>query len=169
MKKIFWLGAIALLWIYGSAFMSLGDRGVISYLDTWERYSLEGDADGICKLMHDELEFSIDDRTTPGRPLDMQGGKAQLCDYYAQVVPAMKHIVSGMTVRREDVEVKRDWLHPWTVEVSYNEQRSVSIVGIPMQVKTVGEDRLTLVKTLTDGVKIKALDAKTRMARSEAI
>lgn len=169
MKKIFWIVAVALAWIYGSGYTSLGPRGAMSHLDEWEQLSLNGDADGICEMMHEELEFSIDDRTTPGRPLDMQGGKAELCDYYAQVVPAMKHIVSGMNVRRDDVEVKRDWLHPWTAEVSYTEQRSVSMAGIQMQVNTVGEDRLTLVKTLTDGVKIKTLHAKTRMTGSDAI
>jgi hypothetical protein len=71
-------------------------------------------------------------------------------------------IVSGMNVTREDVEVKREWLRPWTAEVSYTEQRSVSMSSIQMQVNTVGEDRVTLVKTLTGGVKIKALHAKTR-------
>lgn len=90
-------------------------------------------------------------------------------DYYAQVVPGMKHIVSGMTVRRDDVEVTRGWLHPWTAEVSYTEHRSVSMAGIRVKVNTVGEDRLTLVKTLSGGVKIKALHAKTRMTRPDAI
>lgn len=164
MKKLFWIAFIAIAWIYGSGFMSLGPRGAMDYLNTWEQYSLKGDADGICDMMHEELEFSIDDRTTPGRPVDMQGGKAELCDYYAAVVPAMKHIVSGMDVTREDVEVKRDWLHPWTAEVSYTERRSVSMAAIRMKVDTIGEDRITLVKTLTDGIKIKTLHAKTRMA-----
>ena len=81
----------------------------------------------------------------------------------------MKHVVSGMSVTRDDVEVSRDWLHPWTAEVSYTEQRSVSMAGIQMQVNTVGEDRLTLVKTLTGGVKIKALHAKTRMSRPDTL
>jgi hypothetical protein len=168
MKKILWIVTIALVWIYGSGFMSLGERGAMDYLNEWEEYSLNGDADAICQMMHEDLEFSIDDRSTPGQPLDMQGGKVELCNYYASVVPAMKHIVSGMNVTREDVEVKRDWLHPWTAEVSYTEQRSVSMSAIQMQVNTVGEDRLTLVKTLTGGVKIKALHAKTRMAGSRS-
>ncbi|GFE81235.1 hypothetical protein GCM10011487_32350 [Steroidobacter agaridevorans] len=166
MKKLFWVVTIALAWIYGSGFMSLGPRGAMNYLDEWEQLSLNGDADGICEMMHEDLEFSIDDRTTPGRPLDMEGGKEDLCDYYAQVVPAMKLVVSGMNVRRDDVEVSRDWLHPWTAEVSYTEQRSVTMAGIQMKVHTVGEDRVTLVKTLTDGVKIKALHAKTRMTHA---
>jgi hypothetical protein len=166
MKKLFWLAVIALAWIYGSGFVSLGDAGSMKYLNKWEEYSLRGDADSICALLHEELEFSIDDRTTPGRPLDMQGGKTELCDYYAAVVPAMKHVVSSMNVTRENVEVKRDWLHPWTAEVSYTEQRSVSMAAVQMQVNTTGEDSLTLVKTLSGGVKIKRLHAKTRMAQS---
>jgi hypothetical protein len=141
----------------------------LTILNEWEQHSLNGDAERICDMMHEELTFSIDDRTTPGRPIDMQGGKAELCDYYATVVPAMKHIVSGMNVTREDVEVQRDWLHPWTAEVSYTEQRSVSMAAVQMQVNTVGEDKVTLVKTLTGGIKIKALHAKTRMAGADAI
>jgi len=166
MKKLFWIAALALVWVYGSGFMSLGERGAMGYLNEWEQYSLNGDAESICGMMHEQMEFSIDDRTTPGQPIDMQGGKAELCDYYAKVVPAMKHIVSDMSVTREDVEVKRDWLHPWTAEVAYTEHRSVSMSVIQMQVNTVGEDKITLVKTLTDGVKIKSLHAKTRMAGS---
>lgn len=166
MKKVFWIMTIALAWIYGSGFVSLGARGSMEYLNQWERYSLNGDADSICAMMHEELEFSIDDRSTPGRPLAMQGGKAELCEYYASVVPAMKHIVSNMNVTREDVEIERDWLHPWTAQVSYTERRSVSMAAIRMQVNTTGEDRFTLVKTLTGGVKIKALRAKTRMTDS---
>src|SRR5687767_8140415 len=107
MKKLFWLAMVALAWIYGSGFVSLSDAGSMKYLNKWEEYSLRGDADSICALLHEELEFSIDDRTTPGRPLDMQGGKTELCDYYAAVVPAMKHVVSSMNVTRENVEVKR--------------------------------------------------------------
>lgn len=169
MRKLLWIVIIAVVWIYGSGFMSLGPRGAMDYLNKWEQHSLNGDAERICDMMHEELQFSIDDRTTPGRPIDMQGGKAELCDYYATVVPAMKHIVSGMNVTREDVEVQRDWLHPWTAEVSYTEQRSVSMAAVRMQVNTVGEDRVTLVKTLTGGIKIKALHAKTRMAGADAI
>ena len=167
MKKIFWTVALALAWSYGSGFMSLGPRGAMSYLDEWEQLSLNGDADGICEMMHEDLEFSIDDRSMPGQPLDMEGGKAELCDYYAQVVPAMKFVVNGMSVRRDDVEVSRDWLHPWTAEVSYTERRSISMAGT--KVHTVGEDSLTLVKTLTGGVKIKSLHAQTRMTRPEGI
>lgn len=169
MRKLLWIAIVAIVGIYGSGYMSLGPRGAMDYLNEWEQHSLNGDAQKICDMMHEELEFSIDDRTTPGRPIDMQGGKAELCDYYATVVPAMKHIVSGMNVTREDVEVKRDWLHPWTAEVSYTEQRSVSMAAVRMQVNTVGEDNVTLVKTLTGGIKIKALHAKTRMAGADAI
>ena len=168
MKKLVWIVMLGLLWIYGAGYFSLSERGAMRYLDSWERHSLDGDAAGICELMHDDLTFSIDDRSTPGHPIDMSGGKAELCDYYSQVVPAMKHIVSGMQVTREDVDVKRDWLHPWTVEVSYTEQRSVSMTAVQMQVNTVGEDKLTLVKTLTGGVKIKSLRAKTRMAQTSS-
>jgi len=168
MKKLVWIVMLGLLWIYGAGYFSLSERGAMRYLDSWERHSLDGDAAGICELMHDDLTFSIDDRSTPGHPIDMSGGKAELCDYYSQVVPAMKHIVSGMQVTREDVDVKRDWLHPWTVEVSYTEQRSVSMTAVQMQVNTVGEDKLTLVKTLRGGVKIKSLRAKTRMAQTSS-
>ena len=165
MKKLLWAAALALGWIYGSGFLSLGESGSLKFLNEWEQSSLSGDADALCAMLHDDLEFSIDDRSTPGQPLELAGGKAELCDYYSKVVPAMKHIVTGMNVTRNDMSVQREWLHPWTADVSYVEERTVSMSAIRMNITTTGQDRITLVKTLTDGVKIKSLHAKTRAAR----
>jgi hypothetical protein len=165
MKKLFWIAVAALCWIYGSGFMSLGESGAVKYLNKWEELSLNGDAGALCEMMHEDLEFTIDDRSTPGQPLNLAGGKAELCDYFSQVVPAMKHIVSGMNVTRNDMTVQRAWSHPWTAEVTYVELRTVSMSAINMNVTTTGEDQITLVKTLTGGVKIKSLHAKTRIAR----
>jgi hypothetical protein len=47
--------------------------------------------------------------------------------------------------------------------VSYTERRSISLANGAMQINTVGEDTLTLVKTF-DGVKIKRLVATAKLA-----
>ena len=166
MKKLFWLLVLALIWVYGSGFVSLGESGAIRFLNNWEQLSMDGDADAVCDLMHDDLEVSMDDRSSGGRPVRFEGGKKEFCEYSQQAIPALKLLLSSMQVTREDIEVKRDWLHPWTADVRYTERRSMSMPAAGLQLNTIGEDSLTLVKTF-GGVKILRLDAKTWAERSE--
>ena len=49
-----------------------------------------------------------------------------------------------MNVDYTDVNAKRDWLHPWTGEISYLENRSFSILGANVTLRTVSHDEITL-------------------------
>ncbi len=64
-----------------------------------------------------------------------------------------------MNVSFEDVSVKRDWLHPWTSEVSYTEHRTLSIPSIQQNFHTISEDEIVLVQTFS-GVKLRKLDPR---------
>ena len=65
----------------------------------------------------------------------------------------------SMDVKRNDFKVKRSWLHPWTVQVSYKEDRTTTMSKLHVSLHTQSEDELTLVQTF-QGVKLRAL--KTR-------
>jgi hypothetical protein len=161
MKKVFWLAAIALLFVYGSGFTTFSVGGVMRYLNEYEQMSMDGNGQDACDRLHEDLEVSIDDYST-GRRMHMEGGKAEFCEYIKETAPAFKLVLSSMNVVREDVEVKHGWSHPWTAEVSYTERRSISMARGAMQINTMGDDRITLVKTF-DGVKIKRLVAVTKL------
>lgn len=165
MKKLFWLLAIVLIGVYGSGYAGLGEGGAIRFLNRWEELSVDGDAEAVCDLMHEDLQVSLDDRSG-GRPVQLQGGKEEFCAYARQAISAMKLVMSSMNVTRENIEVKREWLHPWTADLSYTERRALSMAGGAVQMSVIGEDRLTLVKTF-GGVKIRRLQSTTRRGQGE--
>ena len=64
-----------------------------------------------------------------------------------------------MRVEFNDVTVKRNWLHPWTSEVSYIEDRTLTIRGANVRISTTSDDVITLVQTFS-GVKLRKLKAE---------
>ena len=111
--------------------------------------------------MHEDLKVSIDDFSS-GRRMRMEGGKADTCEYIKQTAPAFKLVLSAMNVVREVIEVKHEWTHPWTAEVSYTVRRSMSMARGAMQNNAIGDDQVTLVNTL-GGVNIRRLVAVTKL------
>jgi hypothetical protein len=162
LNKIIWLAALALVFVYGSGFTSFSLGGVMGYLNEYEQLSMDGSGDAACAQLHSDIEFSIDDYSS-GRRVHSEGGKEELCAEIKKAAPAFKLVLTSMNVIREEVVVKHGWLHPWTADVSYTERRSISLANGAMQINTVGEDTLTLVKTF-DGVKIKRLVATAKLA-----
>ena len=72
-------------------------------------------------------------------------------------------IPHNMNVQWNDVEVTRSWLHPWTSEVSYTEDRALSIPGTNVQIRTTSENTMKLVMTFS-GVKMRAIDSEIWVA-----
>ena len=83
----------------------------------------------------------------------MSGGKEELCDLTHDAVEALNMLPHTMRVEFNDVTVKRDWLHPWTSEISYTEDRSLTIRGANVRLSTTSDDVITLVQTFS-GVKL---------------
>ena len=67
-------------------------------------------------------------------------------------------------VKRDDFTVRRSWLHPWTAEVSYFEERTTRMSRVNVTLKTESDDQWTLVNTF-GGVKVMRLTSKTRLAQ----
>ncbi len=162
MKRIITLALLALVSAYGIGLVTLGESGAMRFVTRMESHMSEGDADAVCAMLHDDLEVDIVDHSTEGGQ-DTNGGKAELCELTRVVVTALGKLPHDMNVRFDEVSVKRDWLHPWTSEVSYVENRSLTIQGANVTLKTVSEDTVTLVQTLT-GVKLRKLKAEVFLA-----
>lgn len=156
MKKVVVLVLLAVVAVFVTGRVSLGESGAMRFVQQMEQHMNEGDADAVCAMLHDELEITILDSNLPGGALE--GGKDELCAQTHLVVKALRALPHTMNVTFEDVEVERRWLHPWTSTVHYTEDRKLSIRGSGVTVRTISEDSLTLVQTF-GGVKLRKLTA----------
>lgn len=161
MKKILWIAVLAAAYIYIAGYYSLSEAGANRFLNAMETASQKGDAQAICDMLADNVEVSIQDRSTRA-PVSMNGGKEQLCEMLKKTMPMQATLVASTQVRRDDLKVERGWLHAWTANVSYTEHRTITLERAGMTVRTVSEDKLTLVKTLTRVV-IKRIEASIRI------
>lgn len=162
MKKILSALLVAIVAIYGFGFVTLSETGSNRFLDELETLSMTGRGEEYCARLHEDLKVSIRDHSADP-PADFDGGREDFCGY---VTYAMKGIeILGVTtnVTREDFTVMRSWLHPWTVQVSYHEDRTTHMSKAGTTLHTVGDDRLTLVQTF-DGVKLLSLESKVEPA-----
>jgi hypothetical protein len=160
MKKLLVLAIIVLAVIYGVGYSQLGKSGAVRYLDKWERVSESGDADETCGMLHDDLTVEINDQSSAEK-MQTNGGKAELCQMLVRASAVLRRVQYTSNVRREELVVKRDWLHPWTSVVSYTEHRDLTMSNGRRELthNTVSDDVVTLVFTLT-GVKIKAIKSE---------
>jgi hypothetical protein len=127
-----------------------------------ENHTNQGDAAAVCDMLHDDLEVHIIDRTMR-TPKEIDGGKDELCRLAHETVTSLGKVPHSMHVEWNDIEVTRHWLHPWTSEVSYTENRSMSIRGANIRLNTTSDDTITLVHTLS-GVKLRKLHAESRVS-----
>lgn len=158
MKKLLALAALAVLAVYAIPFFSLSERGAQRFLDELEALSIEGKSAEYCERLHADLEVSINDRSGDP-PAVFDGGEQDFCDYVSTAAKGMHLLGVSMDVKRNDFKVTRGWLHPWTAQVSYQEDRVTTMSRINVRLHTHSEDELTLVQTF-QGVKLRAL--KTR-------
>jgi hypothetical protein len=155
MRKILFLIVLALGGIYGVGFVSLGEGGANRFLNKMEELTTEGSGKALCDLFTDDAQVDINDHTA-GRKGKITGGKEEICAYFKAAAPAMALLQTSTQLQRRDFAVKRDWLHPWTVQVTYTEFRSTSIPRAGISINTESDDELVLVRTLA-GVKISRL------------
>jgi hypothetical protein len=161
MKKILLLASLALAGIVVSGRLSLGEPGTIRFLGEMENLMNQGKADEVCAMFHDDAEVSVTDRSVSGN--SFTGGKEDLCSRTRKVAAALQLLPHSMNVEIEDLRVERSWLHPWTSTASYVEDRSFTIPGSGVTLRTLSKDTVVLVKTLS-GVKLKKLTADVSLA-----
>ena len=158
MKKIIVFGLLAVIGIYVTGRVALGESGAMRYVLEMDSLMNEGKADEVCAMFHDDLEVEIEDHTSEAAE-NLVGGKEELCDRTHDAVEALKMLPHTMRVEFNDVTVKRDWLHPWTSEISYTEDRVLTIRGANVRISTTSDDVITLVQTFS-GVKLRKLKSE---------
>ncbi|HEU4781263.1 MAG TPA: hypothetical protein VFS58_15385 [Steroidobacteraceae bacterium] len=155
MKKFVFLLILGLGGVYALGRLQLGESGAMRFLTKMESLINEGDAAGACAMFHDDLEVEISDQSGDS-PETMSGGKEELCELTRITVSGLRLMPHSMQLDYTDVAATQDWRHPWTSEIRYLENRSLSIPGANVTMRTVSEDQITLVHTFS-GVKMRKL------------
>jgi len=154
MKKVIVFALLAAIGAFLWGRLSLGESGAMRFVAKMDSLMNEGRADEVCAMFHDDLEFSIVDHTASGGgSTTLEGNKQDFCETTQEQVAALQKVPHTMRVEFNDVTVTRDWLHPWTSEISYTEDRSFSIRGANITLNTTSDDTITLVQTFS-GVKL---------------
>ena len=164
MKKAVFLLILAVVSTYGVGRVKLGETGAMRFLTNMESMMREGKAEEVCAMFHEDLEIEISDDSGESTK-NISGGKPELCDITKATVAGLSLVPHTMDVDYTEVNAKQDWLHPWTGEISYLENRSFSIPGANVSLRTVSHDEITLVHTLS-GVKLRKL--KSEVYKAEA-
>jgi hypothetical protein len=142
--------AVVAAGLYGSGFLLLDQQGITELLQRIETFSAEGNADGVCDLFDDAAIVALDDRT-PESPMQLHGGKNELCAYLAQVLPLQHKFVASTKITRDEFVIARHWNHPWTVHASYQEHRIDTMkqldVPLPSHSAMRSQDQLTVIMT----------------------
>lgn len=162
MKKILILAVLAASIVYGAGAVLLSERATNRFLDELEALSLQGHMPEFCARLHDDLEVRIEDRTSPGFPRDVAGGKREYCDFVTYAMKGLDIIGLETAVVRHDYSVDRSWLHPWTARVSYHETRTSRMTRVNAALNTESDDRWELVLT-GSGVKVRRLESKSKL------
>ena len=158
MKKFVFLLILAVVGTYGVGRMKLGETGAMRFLTDMESLMSEGKADEVCAMFHEDLEIEVSDNSGESQQ-NISGGKQELCDLTKASVAGLSVVPHSQNVDYTEVKAKQDWLHPWTGEVSYLENRSFSILGANVTLHTVSHDEITLVHTFS-GVKLRKLKSE---------
>jgi len=162
MKKVIVLLVLGAAGIWGIGGLRLGESGAMRFLAEMDSQMTEGNGEKVCGMFHEDLQVEISDHSGE-TTAEITGGKKEFCELTVAAAASLNVLPHTMNVEFTDVEAKRDWLHPWTSEVSYLENRSLSITGANVTVRTVSEDRITLVHTLS-GVKLRKIRSEVYKA-----
>jgi hypothetical protein len=158
MKKIFVLLIIAVIAVYGIGHFNLGERGAMRFMAQMESLMNEGDASTVCAMFHEDLEVDISDHS--GEALhQVSGGKKELCELTRATIAALQMLPHEMQVDYTEVNATRKLSSPWTSELSYAEHRTFTVPGANVTLRTISNDRVTLVQTLS-GVKLRKLKSE---------
>jgi hypothetical protein len=162
MKKVVFLLVLAVVGLYGIGRVQLGESGAMRFLANMEKLMNDGKTEEVCALFHEDLEVEIADASGDS-PRNIKGGKQELCDLTKASVAGLSVVPHSMNVDYTEVNAKQDWTHPWTGEVSYLENRSFTILGTNITLRTVSNDEITLVRTFS-GVKLRKLKSEVYKA-----
>jgi hypothetical protein len=155
MKKMLLLLVLAAAGIWGIGRAKLGESGAMRFLADMETLMRDGKAEEVCAMFHEDLEMQISDDSGETRH-NVSGGKAELCDLTRATVASLNLLPNEMNVEYTGVNARQDLRHPWTSEVSYHENRSFTVKGTDLTLRTVSNDEITLVHTFS-GVKLRKL------------
>jgi hypothetical protein len=163
-KTVLGLIALAAAVIWGWPAVALSEKASIEYLDELDALSVQGHAEEYCEHMHDDLVVAVSDATSTQGAIRIDGGKKEWCDYIAFATKGMSLLGMRSQVARNDFTVTRSWRHPWTANISYEEQRTSEMTRLNVTLRTESSDRWTLVQTLS-GVKVLGLTVDSRIAQ----
>jgi hypothetical protein len=158
MKKILFVALLALAGIYGTGYASLGESGVNGFLNNLMTLTADGNGHALCELLSDDIKVDLNDHTA-SRGGKFSGGKQEFCEYSKTAAAGVAVLKPSLHVERKDMKIKRDWLHPWTAEVTYTELMTMTIPRANLTIKTESDDQVILVRTLS-GVKIQRLQSE---------
>ena len=162
MKKILLVVVLVVIAVYAQGAILFSESGANRFISELEDLSLQGNSEEFFGRLHEELEVSIDDRSSDP-PAEIEGGKQEFCAYVSEAAKGMDLLGVSTSLMRDDFTVRRSWLHPWTADVSYSETRTTNMSRINITLNTTSEDQWTLVNTF-GGVKVKRLTSKVRLA-----
>jgi hypothetical protein len=158
MKKIVVVILLVLVTIYGYGMVTLSEGASNRFLNELENLSMTGKGEEYCARLHENLKVSIRDHSAEP-PADFEGDREDFCGYVTYAMKGIEILGVSTNVTRKNFTVKRDWLHPWTVHVSYHEDRTTTMSKAGTTRYEVSDDRLTLVQTY-GGVKLLSLESE---------
>jgi hypothetical protein len=165
MKKVIGLIVIAGAAVFGLGRFNLGEAGAMRFLSKMELLMDQGEAGKVCAMFDEDLEMEIADRS--GEALRrVHGGKSEMCDLTRATIAGLQSVPHDMQVEYTGVNSLRNLTSPWSSELSYAEHRTFTIPGANITLRTVSNDRITLVLTLS-GVKLRKL--KSEVFKTDAI
>ena len=162
MKKFIALAIVALAAVYSYGILALSETGANRFLDELETLSIQGKSAEYCDRLHAGLRVSIRDHSAVP-PADFDGGRDEFCGFVSNAAKGMDLLGVSTRVTRNDFTVTRSWLHPWTAQVRYHEDRITTMSKVNATLHTRSDDSLTLVQTLR-GIQLFALDSKVELA-----
>lgn len=151
--------------IYGFGLLKLSESGSNRFLDELETLSLTGKGEEYCARLHADLRVSIRDHSNE-QPAEFDGGREDFCGFVTFAMRGVEILGVTTKVTRNDFSLTRDWLHPWTVHITYHEDRVTHMSKAGTSSHTVSDDRVTLVQTF-DGVKLLSLESRVEPAKPQ--
>ena len=165
MKRVIVLLTIGLIAVYGIGRYNLGESGAMRFMADMESHMGAGNGAAVCDMFHDDLEVEVIDHS--GEQLqETNGGKKEFCALTRETAAGLRMLPHSMSVNYTDVTAKQGLASPWTSEVSYDEHRTLTIQGANVSLRTVSNDEITLVQTLT-GVKLRKV--KSEVYKADAV
>jgi hypothetical protein len=152
--------AVVAVYFYGP--LSLSESGANRFLDELETLSLQGKGSEYCSRLHPDLRVSVRDHSADP-PADFDGGRKDFCAYVSYAAKGMGLLGISTHVKRNDFTITRSWLHPWTAQMRYHEDRVTVMTKVDATLHTRSEDSLTLVQTL-HGIELLSLDSRVSLA-----